>query len=401
VNTITVQAMETILTVNIGSASKKYALYQGGDLLCRAHVESEDNTFQATFFHEHDKEVLRLSPDEYQNTVTIVLGKFIALGFITTPSDIDAIGIRIVAPGTYFAEHKNIDETYLRNLVSVEEYAPLHITPAREEIDRIHHTLPDIPLISVSDSAFHSHLPPQARRYSVRKSDAEAIDMYRFGYHGISIESLVEKIRANGEPLPERIIVCHLGGGASITAVKNGTSVDTSMGATPLSGLLMNTRAGEIDAGATLYFAKKTGRSIEDIEDYLNTECGLLGITEKTGDVRELLEGEGRGDAESALALEMFAYNVKKYIGAYTSALNGLDLLVLSGTISERSNVMREKICSNMEYLNIVLDKEKNSAVGNITDDAFIHQDTSSVRVAVMKTDESAQMARSVQAIVG
>ncbi|KKS69668.1 MAG: Acetate kinase, partial [Candidatus Azambacteria bacterium GW2011_GWA2_42_62] len=209
---------------------------------------------------------------------------------------------------------------------------------------------------------------------------------------GISFESVVGKIKnMNGGNLPEKIIICHLGGGSSVAAVKDGQSIDTSMGFTPLEGIVMANRVGDIDAGAVTYLSKKLGYDMDKMENYLNTQCGLLGLSEKSNDVRELLEMEKSGDKNAKLALEVMVYKIKKYIGAYFAALNGADALIFSGTIGERSAIMRSKICAELENLGIILDDAKNSQT--ISVDRFINKDKSPVKIAVITTDEMGQIA--------
>jgi acetate kinase len=198
--------------------------------------------------------------------------------------------------------------------------------------------------------------------------------------------------------LPEKIIICHLGGGSSIAAIKNGQSIDTSMGFTPLEGVVMANRAGDIDAGAVIYLSKKLGYKPEEMENYLNTQCGLSGLSGKSNDVKELLEIEKNGDENAKLALEVMVYKIKKYIGAYFAALNGADVLVFSATIGERSAIMRSRICAELENLGIVLDDEKNNKT--ISMDGFIGKDGAPVKIAVITTDEMGQMAKEVAEIV-
>ncbi|MFA6446011.1 MAG: acetate kinase, partial [Candidatus Paceibacterota bacterium] len=201
--------------------------------------------------------------------------------------------------------------------------------------------------------------------------------------------------KINHGNIPEKVIICHLGGGVSVTALKNGISVDTSMGFTPLEGLVMATRVGDIDPGAILYLSSKLQKNPEEIADYLNTKCGLLGVSGVSSDVRDLLKSEVTGNTDAKLALDLFAYRVKKYLGSYMAVLGGVDMIVFSGTIGERSFPMRERILSGLLPLGIILDKDKNLTVDSV--DSSIHSRETRVQIAVLCTDEMGQMAKIIQ----
>jgi acetate kinase len=313
------------LIVNIGSVSKRYALYAGEEEKLSEHFEKDEMDL-ADFDNAYEKFLDSVGKEE-----------------------IAGIGFRVVASGSYFREDKIIDEEYIKNLEKAEEKAPLHLIPLIEEIEKLKQLLPETPMVGVSDSAFHSDLPKHSYLYNIPQDDAEALDIYRFGYHGIAIESVLREIQKEDGSVPEKIIVAHLGGGASVTAIKDSRSFDTSMGTTPLEGLPMSTRVGDIGAGALIQLAKGKNMNLDELNEYLNTKCGLLGLSGKTGHIKELLDLKDSGDENAKLALEVFVYNIKKYIGAYTAVLGGLDLLVFSGTISERSSVMREMILDGLQ----------------------------------------------------
>ena len=196
-------------------------------------------------------------------------------------------------------------------------------------------------------------MPEHSSVYNIPQEDAKALDIYRFGYHGIAMESVLREIQKEDGSIPEKVIVAHLGGGASVTAIKDSKSFDTSMGMTPLEGLPMSTRVGNIGAGALIQLAKEKNMNPDELNEYLNTKCGLLGLSGKTRHVKELLELKDGGDEGAKLALDTFVYNVKKYIGAYTAVLGGLDLLVFSGTISERSDFVREMILDGLQISDV------------------------------------------------
>lgn len=389
-----------IFIVNAGSESKKYALYQDGSRVFFAHFEKEGGKFIATLT-DQTSEKRKLSSQEFENSIKYVVSELLSRKLINEKNEISAIGFRIVAPGSYFLKNKILDNEYLEKLEIVKEQAPLHINPVLSEIKSLSQTLAGVPIVGVSDSAFHVSMPDCARFYGIPKDTAENFEVFRFGYHGISFESVVGKIKDifSGGDLPERIIICHLGGGSSVAAIKAGKSIDTSMGFTPLEGVVMANRVGDIDAGVVIYLSKKLGYGPDELENYLNTKSGLLGLSGKSNDVRELLEMEKKGDKKARLALEVMVYKIKKYIGSYFAALNGVDVLIFSGTIGERSSIMRSRICRDMEALGIVIDNERNNST--ISVDGFIHRETDSrVKVAVITSDEMGQMAKEIAAIV-
>jgi len=390
--------MKKVFITNVGSESRKYALYQDGERVFSAHFEKENEKFivELTGAGSEKKEA---SFQEFENSAEHVVNELLSRKLIGNKNEISAIGFRVVAPGSYFLQNKIIDGEYLGKLETAKEQAPLHINPMFAELKALGQALPGIPIVGVSDSAFHSLEPARARFYGIPKNTAEKFDVFRFGYHGISFESVVGKLKnIYSGNLPERIIICHLGGGSSIAAIKGGKSIDTSMGFTPLEGVVMANRVGDIDAGAVIYLSRKFGYGPDEMENYLNTQCGLLGLSGKSNDVRELLELEKNGDENAKLALEVMVYKIKKYIGAYFAALNGADVLVFSATIGERSAIMRSRICAELENLGIILDDEKNNKT--ISMDGFIGKDESPVKIAVIATDEMGQMAKEVAKIV-
>lgn len=309
-------------------------------------------------------------------------------------SEIDGIALRVVAPGTYFQRHARVDEPYLNELGEAVGPAPLHCGPVLSEALALRKRFPSAALWGISDSAFHATLPPVAREYALPVEDASRWDIHRFGYHGISAQSVLEKLKRRG-PLPGRMIRCHLGGGASVMAIHDGKSMDVSMGFSPLEGLLMGTRIGDIDPAAILHLERKAGMDADAIGKYLNTRCGLLGLSGTSVDMRKLLESEAEGDTGAALAVEAFVYRVRKYIGAYTAALGGIDLLVFTAAIGERSPLIRARICRGLEWMGVHLDPVRND--GSTTGDAELQPSGYSTGVSVVLTDEAVEMHRLVR----
>ena len=386
-------AMEKkLLAINIGSASKKYALYYNGAEILGLHLEKESDKIAATAKSKGKTSgEMGVSQADYDNAAGFFIELAKKQNLISDKSEIEKIGIRVVAPGKYFTENKIISGEYLAKLESAKEQAPLHINPTLEEIRKILKVIPEAKLYGVSDSVFYKDMPFQAKLYGLSSDIAEKLEIYRYGYHGISMQSVISKTEKILGNIPSRTIICHLGSGSSITAVKDGKAVDTSMGFTPLEGLPMGTRVGNIDAGAVLYLAKKSGMNLEELESYFNNECGLLGLSGKSQFVKELIDLDKAGDEKSKMALDLFVYGVKKLIGAYAAILNGLDLIIFTATVGQRSSFMRDKICSGLETLGITLDNDKNRGIENEGEIG-----SGQVKIMVITTDEMNEIAQEV-----
>ena len=296
-------------------------------------------------------------------------------------SSIDAAGIRVVHGGTKFVQPVRVDDTVLAEIDRLSELAPLHNPIAVQGIRETQRTLPGIPIVAVFDTAFHQTMPPVAAQYAVPPD----LGVRRFGFHGISYSYVASRVHA------KRHIVCHLGNGASICAILDGRSVDTSMGFTPMEGLVMGTRAGDLDPGILLHLLRH-GMTSPELDELLNHRCGLLGVSGRSGDVRELEAAAGSGDARAALALEMFASRVSKYIGAYATVLGGLDALTFTAGIGEHSSFLRAKICERLGFLGVVLDENLNGAPS--TGERQIS--SGAVEVRVIPTNEESEIARMV-----
>lgn len=382
----------SILSVNPGSSSKKYALYRDSEQVVTAHFEPEGNEHVLSLSVEGVKQQRPVTKKEYSEATAYLVALLEKEQVISKENPLSAVGIRVVASGSFFLEDREIDAAYLEKLKEAAIRAPLHTLPLIHEIEHLMKTFPKVPIIGVSDSAFHKSIPPHFRNYALPAETVERHDIRRFGYHGISVASVLRKLSGEMHELPSRIIVAHLGSGASLTAVKHGQSVANTMGFTPLDGLPMATRVGQVDPGVIVHLAKHAGMDPDELENYLFKQSGLRGVSGKTGDMRELLTLESSGDDAAHLAIEMFVYRAKQYLGAYAAALNGLDLLIFTATIGERSEVIRSRICENLDYLGIRLDLAKNSKL--FAEDGFIQDKSSQVQVAVVTTDEMGQICR-------
>ena len=387
------------LIVNTGSASKKYSFYHNDEKKYSAHFEKEGEKIvvkETILDREEKKEV---SESDYPKASALVIESLINNKLIEEQADLQAIGIRIVAPGNYFLETKIIDDEYIVKAELTLEKVPLHLGPALEEIKNIKNIYGDsINIYGVSDSAYHKTIPQQNKLYSIPIEDSQRLEIYRFGYHGISCQSISNKVKEELGYVPEKMVVCHLGGGASISAIKEGKSINNTMGFTPLEGLTMATRVGDIDPGVVLYLSEKLNKNHNELEKYFNNQCGLLGLSGKSDDIRELLINEKNGDQNSTIALKVYVERVRENIAKMSANLGGIDLLVFAGTVGERSYILRERICKEMEYMGIELDLEKNDL--NEGDNMYLSNDNSSCKIMIIKTDEMEEIVREVYSLL-
>jgi acetate kinase len=292
---------------------------------------------------------------------------------------VDAVGIRVVHGGSDFVTPVRVDDGVVAAIARLAELAPLHNPLAVKAIEETRRARPGVPVVAVFDTAFHQTMPPLAASYAVPPE----LGVRRYGFHGISYSYVSKRVDA------KRHIVCHLGNGASVCAILDGKSVDTSMGFTPMEGLVMGTRAGDLDPGVLLYLLRQ-GKSEAELDDLLNHRSGLLGVSNRSGDVRELQRAAQDGDARAELALDLFAYRAAKYIGAYAAVLGGVDALTFTAGIGEHSASMRSRICSRLAFLGIELDEELNRAAR--TDERRISR--GAVAVWVIPTNEELEIAR-------
>ncbi len=307
---------------------------------------------------------------------------------------IDAVGVRVVHGGHRFTQSVLIDETVLGQIEELSPLAPLHNPPCLEGIYEIRALLgPDIPIVAVFDTSFHRTLPAHARTYAIPRDWTERHGIVRFGFHGIAHASLVQSYaRYSGQSLEgTRVITFQLGQGCSVTANENGTVVETSMGFTPLEGLVMGTRSGDIDPAIIGYLAEHERLSHEEIDQQLNTRSGLLGLSGKTSDMRRLLEtAHAEHDPHAILAIEVFCHRARKYLGAYLAILGGADAVIFGGGIGERAPKIRAQICRGMDWSGLLLDDQRNMEVTNMQPGVMtsIHRVNSSTEIIVAGTDE-------------
>ncbi len=390
------------LIVNRGSASEKYAIYTKEKCLGFLHMEKLEigDGYLGTLYIDGIKEEKSITKKEFQNSLNYALNIFINSQIISSKADISGIGIRIVAPGKHFQDDKVIDKVYEQYLKKILHDAPLHILPTFKMIQGLKKMFKGVPIVGVSDSDIHDTIPDKAKYYPLPFAFAEKHEIQKYGYHSISIESILHRLKAEEGRIPGKLIICHIGSGVSITAVKDGKSIENSMGYTPLEGLMMATRAGDIDPGVITLISDSFGFfKGNKLKEYLNKKCGLFGVSEKSSDIRDLIKLEKEGNVQAKLALDMYVYRIQKYIGSYYVALGGLDTIIFTATVGERSFVMRERICNDLEVLGVKINKIRNNQSEGIN--AEIESVDSKVKILVRKTDEVEQIARDTVRVLG
>lgn len=385
----------TILVSNPGSASRKYAVYSSGQLKMRVHYEREADHFIGTI--ENDK--LQTQPADILN-LNQAAGKLPELFNQHNLPRPDAIALRIVAPSSYFLQHRRIDGEALERLRAQLPRAPLHISASLHELEALQRQWPDVPIFGVSDSAFHATKPDYAWNYGIRLEDADQFEIKRFGYHGLSAQSTIRQLRSTGR-LPEKLIICHLGSGSSIIAVRNGQSVDTSMGFSPLEGLVMSTRSGSIDPVAVRALQNSLDLDDAAMDAYLNNQSGLAGLSGASSDIRELLELENDGNYRATLSLNTYVHRVQQFIGGMAAAMGGCDALVFTGAVGERSAPIRQRVINNLRFLEFELNFKVNAELTERQPGPKAIHSLRRRPIYIVPTKEEYEMAAEVASLLG
>ncbi len=383
-----------VLTVNAGSSSVKWALFRVGSPPVRTaagkieRIGLPDGIVTATDVAtgQQDRRIAQV-PD-HAASVPLLIDQLTQSG---QGLSVQAIGHRVVHGGSRYADPQVVLPVMMEELRRLSPYDPEHLPAELTLIEAFGAQYPNIPQVACFDTGFHQHLPPVARLLAIPRR-YEKLGVRRYGFHGLSYAYLMDELErvAGSEAARGKVILAHLGNGASMAAVRDGVSIDTSMGFTPASGLPMSTRSGDVDPGLVSYLAKTEGLTTDQFHHMVNAQSGLLGLSELSPDLRDLLAQEGR-DTRAAEAVALFCYQGKKWIGAYAAALGGLDQLVFSGGIGEHSSVVRARMCEGLEFLGIQLDQARNEAHG-----AVISRPGSRLTVRVIRTDEESQIAQSV-----
>ncbi len=384
-----------VFIVNPGSASRKYAIFSGLNQIAMVHFELIDNLVVANLSHFDNKYVIKYNDGNLANVPHRILPLLIRYGVMTRNDEVSAIGIRTVAPSKQFTKDVLITLKIEKELEQLKNDAPLHTTTLVTEVKRLKTRFPKTPIIAVSDSKFHISKPEYAKKYPISLKLAERYGIERYGYHGLSVRSVVRQL-SKADMLMSKLIVCHLGSGNSVTALLNGKSIENTMGFSPSEGLMMATRSGSIDISAALNIKEKLDLTDLKLEQYLNHQAGLLGVSGSSDDIRQLLTKEESGDERAKLALDMYAYKVQQAIGQMAASLNGASCLVFTATVGERSFPMRERIVQKLGYLGFGIDKHLNDKTYEPKEITNIAAHDSKP-ILVVSTDESTEIARRVE----
>jgi acetate kinase len=321
-------------------------------------------------------------------------------GCIKNYSEIDAVGHRVVHGGEKFASSVLITQEVIDMLIECAEFAPLHNPANLEGINAIKKILPDTPQVGVFDTAFHQSMPDYAYLYAFPYNIYEQYGVRRYGFHGTSHRYVsrraCEILGVSYDK--QRIITAHIGNGGSVTAIKDGKSIDTSMGMTPTAGLIMGTRCGDVDAGALPFIMKKENLDTDSLSDYINKKSGVAGFSEISSDMRDIESAMFAGNKRAVQILNMYNYRIKKYIGAYAAILNGVDILIFTGGVGENQWTTRAEVCRNMEYMGLLFDEEKNK--NERGREIVLSKPESKVKVMVVPTDEEYMIASDVKEIL-
>jgi acetate kinase len=394
-----------VLVINCGSSSLKYQLINSDTEAVLAKGLCERIGIDGRLVYQlagHDKEITEAPMPTHKEGIQMVLDALVnpKTGAVKSLSEIDAVGHRVVHGGEKFAQSVVLNEEVLAKVEECNELAPLHNPANLIGIRVCQELMPGVPMVGVFDTAFHQTMPQKAYLYGLPYEYYEKYKVRRYGFHGTS-HSFVSKRLAeflNLDYNNSKLIVAHLGNGASISAVLDGKCVDTSMGLTPLEGLVMGTRSGDIDPAIMEFIAKKENLDIDGIMDVLNKKSGVEGLSGVSSDFRDLEAAYHEGNPRAIAACEVFAYRVAKYIGAYVAAMNGVDAIAFTAGIGENTSFIREKILAYFGYLGITMDKEANMVRG---EDKIISTPDSKVTVCIIPTNEELAIARETVALVG
>jgi len=393
-----------ILVVNCGSSSLKYQLFdmEKEEVIAKGIVERIGTPpSYLTYSVNGEKVKKEVTANNHTEAFRVVIETLLNgdKPVISSIEEIKAVGHRVVHGGERFKEPTIIDDEVIAEIERNNELAPLHNPAGLAGIRASMEVLPNVPQTAVFDTSFHSNMPKYAYLYAIPMRLYRDYRIRRYGFHGTSHYYVAYRAaQLVGRPIEElKIITCHLGNGCSVSAVKGGRSIDTSMGFTPLEGLIMGTRSGDLDPAIPLYLIRNLNYTAEEVDDILNKESGLLGISEFSNDMRDIMKSAEEGNQNAKLAMEMFCYRIKKYIGAYTAIMNGLDVLVFTAGIGENEPEIRLMICDNMDYLGIKIDPQKNNFKAQ---EREISTSDSRVKVWVIPTNEELVIARETARLI-
>jgi acetate kinase len=390
--------MSKIIAINAGSSSLKFQLFDmpSETVVTKGLVERiglDQSVFTIVVNGEKIKEMTDL-PD-HAVAVKLLLSKLTELHIIENLNEIDGIGHRVVHGGEKFTGSVMLTEAVIKEIEELSELAPLHNPANVVGIRAFHEVLPNVPAVAVFDTAFHQTMPEKSFLYSLPYEYYEKYGIRKYGFHGTSHKYVSGRAaELLGRPIEQlRLISCHLGNGASIAAIEGGKSIDTSMGFTPLAGVAMGTRSGNIDPALIPFIMEKTGKTADEVLQILNNKSGILGVSGFSSDLRDIEKSASEGSERSELALEVFAGRIHKYIGSYAARMSGVDAIIFTAGIGENSDVIRSKVLSGLEFMGVYWDPTLNQVRG---EEAFISYPHSPVKVMVIPTNEEVMIARDV-----
>lgn len=386
-----------VLAINAGSSSLKFQLIEMPEekLVSKGLIERIGlKGSKITVEYNGEKYTDEKEISDHVKAVDLMLDSLINHGIIRDINDIDGTGHRVVHGGELFPESALVTDEVEKQIESLTELAPLHNPANLMGIRAFRKLLPNIPHVAVFDTSFHQTMPEQAYLYSLPFHYYKDYGIRKYGFHGTSHKYVSQRAAEILErPIEElRIISCHIGNGASIAAIDGGESVDTSMGFTPLAGVTMGTRSGDIDPALIPYIMEKTGKSAEEVLDILNKESGLLGISGTSSDLRDLEQDAEEGKSRAKLALDVFASRIHKYIGSYTAKMHGVDVIVFTAGVGENSDEVRGRVLEGLEFMGVYWDPKKNEQIHG--SEGFINYPHSPVKVLVIPTNEEVMIAR-------
>ncbi|MBN2566490.1 acetate kinase [Candidatus Woesearchaeota archaeon] len=388
-----------ILVLNSGSSSLKYKLFdtKRGVALLSGHVDAIGlPRCNVTFTAGANKQTTTCAVKDHLAAVKLALQSLLDFTVIARLADIDAVGHRVVHGGEYYTGPTRVTKRVLATIKRLAEFAPLHNPPEIAGIKACMRALPSVPQVIVCDTAFHQTIPDHAFLYGIPYGLYKKYRIRKYGFHGTSHKYVArEAARMLGKEKSHEIITCHLGNGSSICAVKDGRSVDTSMGFSPLDGLIMGTRSGELDPEVVLYLIKKKHMDPDELSGYLNKQSGLKGISNLSSDVRDLKEAAAKGNAHARLALDMLAYRIAQYVGSYMTIMHGLDAIVFTAGIGENEPDIRRKVCGYLAFAGLTLDPAKNRR-----NERVITRPGSRIKALVIPTNEELEIAKETEGLL-
>jgi acetate kinase len=391
--------------LNCGSSSIKYKLFDMSDksVIAQGGIEKIGlpGSFLKLTLPDGSKKILEKDIQEHTAGVEFILQTLTSpeYGAIKSMDEIGAVGHRMVHGGERFTESVLLDKEVLEAFTACNDLAPLHNPANLKGVNAISAILPNVPQVGVFDTAFHQTMPDYAYLYAIPYELYKKYGVRRYGFHGTSHRYVSKRVCEflGVDSSKQRIITCHIGNGASIAAIQNGKCIDTTMGLTPLEGLMMGTRSGDIDAGAVTFLMEKEGLDTKGISNLLNKQSGVKGIFGVSSDMRELEAAVANGDKQAILAENMYFYRIKKYIGAYAAALGGVDIIVFTGGVGENQQTCRAGVCKGLEFIGVEIDAERNKVRG---EEAVLSTDASRVKVVCIPTDEELMIASDTVSIL-